>query len=161
LDRRGDPVGGRDRVAHRRRGRGRGGRARGRPVRRRAAGRGGRRPRRGALRRRGGGRRAPAQGGLRVAVLRVAVAGATGKTGGPVASGIDAADDLELVARVAPSLAGSGERAYGLLAEALADARPDVVVDFTRPDLVEGHSTLCIEAKVPLVLGTSGLTLEL
>jgi len=96
-----------------------------------------------------------------MAVVRVAVAGATGKTGGPVARGIEAADDLELAARVAPSLAGSGEGAYGLLAEALAEARPDVVVDFTRPDLVEVHCTLCIEAKVPLVLGTSGLTPEL
>jgi 4-hydroxy-tetrahydrodipicolinate reductase len=93
--------------------------------------------------------------------LRVAVAGATGKTGGPVVRGIEAAADLELAARVAPSLAGSGDGAYGLLAEALAEARPDVVVDFTRPDLVEGHCTLCIEAKVPLVLGTSGLTQEL
>jgi 4-hydroxy-tetrahydrodipicolinate reductase len=96
-----------------------------------------------------------------MAALRVAVAGATGKTGGPVARGIEAAGDLDLAARVAPSLAGSGEGAYGLLAEALAEARPDVVVDFTRPDLVEGHCTLCIEAKVPLVLGTSGLTQEL
>ena len=51
-----------------------------------------------------------------MAVVRVAVAGATGKTGGPVARGIEAADDLELAARVAPSLAGSGEGAYGLLA---------------------------------------------
>jgi 4-hydroxy-tetrahydrodipicolinate reductase len=96
-----------------------------------------------------------------MAVLRVAVAGATGKTGGPVARGIHAADDLELAARVAPSLHASGEGAFGLLAEALADARPDVVVDFTRPELVEGHCTLCIEARVPLVLGTSGLTQEL
>jgi 4-hydroxy-tetrahydrodipicolinate reductase len=96
-----------------------------------------------------------------MAVVRVAVAGATGRTGGPVARGIDAVADLELAARVAPSLAGSGEGAYGLLAEALAEARPDVVVDFTRPDLVEGHCTLCIEAQVPLVLGTSGLTPDL
>src|SRR5262249_843191 len=40
-------------------------------------------------------------------------------------------------------------------------AAGEVVVDFTRPDLVEGHCTLCIEAGVPLVLGTSGLTPEL
>ncbi len=41
-------------------------------------------------------------------VVRVAVAGATGRTGGPVARGIEAADDLELAARVAPSLGTSG-----------------------------------------------------
>jgi 4-hydroxy-tetrahydrodipicolinate reductase len=96
-----------------------------------------------------------------MAELRVAVAGATGRTGGPVARAVERAADLDLVARVAPSLADSGVGAYGLLAEALSDAHPDVVVDFTRPELVEGHCTLCIEARVPLVLGTSGLTPEL
>jgi 4-hydroxy-tetrahydrodipicolinate reductase len=90
-------------------------------------------------------------------VIRVVVAGATGRTGSAVAAGLDAAAEIDLVGRVAPSLAGGGDGAYGLLSEALAGARPDVVVDFTRPDLIVSHADLCIEARVPLVLGTSGL----
>jgi 4-hydroxy-tetrahydrodipicolinate reductase len=91
-------------------------------------------------------------------VTRVVVAGATGRTGSAVAAAVDAAPDLDLVGRVAPSLTGVGAGAYGLLAEALVDARPDVVVDFTRPELIVSHAELCIEARVPLVLGTTGLT---
>ena len=90
-------------------------------------------------------------------MIRVVVAGATGRTGVAVAAGLDAAAEIDLVGRVAPSLAGAGEGAFGLLSEALAGARPDVVVDFTRPELIVSHADLCSEAGVPLVLGTSGL----
>jgi 4-hydroxy-tetrahydrodipicolinate reductase len=90
-------------------------------------------------------------------VIRVVVAGATGRTGSAVARAVTADRDLDLVGRVAPSLAGTGEGTYGLLSEALAAATPEVVVDFTRPDLIDAHATLCVEAGVPLVLGTSGL----
>jgi 4-hydroxy-tetrahydrodipicolinate reductase len=89
--------------------------------------------------------------------LRVAVAGATGRTGRPVADGVAAADDLKLVARVAPSLAGAGSDAYASLVEALDDTRPDVVCDFTRPDQVDACVAACIERNLPLVLGTTGL----
>jgi 4-hydroxy-tetrahydrodipicolinate reductase len=93
-------------------------------------------------------------------MTRVAVAGASGRTGGPVARAVAAAHDLELVARVAPSLAGKEPDGYGLLAEALVEARPEVVVDFTRADVVVPHATLCLEAGVPIVIGTTGLTPE-
>ena len=41
-------------------------------------------------------------------VIAVALAGATGKTGACLADALDAAADIELVARIAPSLAGAG-----------------------------------------------------
>ncbi len=87
---------------------------------------------------------------------RVAVAGASGRLGGPISTAIAAADDLELVARVAPSLAGTGPTAHGLLADALATARVDVLVDVTRPDCVEPHVRLAVDSGVPVVLGTTG-----
>jgi 4-hydroxy-tetrahydrodipicolinate reductase len=89
--------------------------------------------------------------------LRVAVAGATGRTGRPVADAVAAADDLELVARIAPSLAGAGEGTYAELAEALDASTVDVVCDFTRPDLLEASVSACLARKVPLVLGTTGV----
>jgi 4-hydroxy-tetrahydrodipicolinate reductase len=90
-------------------------------------------------------------------MLRVAVAGATGRTGAPVAAGVAAADDLELVARIAPSLLGAGQGEYGSLAEALVSTDPQVVCDFTRPDLLDATVAACLERQVPLVLGTTGL----
>jgi 4-hydroxy-tetrahydrodipicolinate reductase len=89
--------------------------------------------------------------------LRVAVVGATGRTGGPVAVAVAAADDLELVARIAPSLAGTGSDAFGSLAEALDEARPEIVCDFTRTDRLDACVDACVERGLPLVLGTTGL----
>jgi 4-hydroxy-tetrahydrodipicolinate reductase len=89
--------------------------------------------------------------------LRVAVVGATGRTGRPVADAVSAAADLELVARIAPSLAGAGEGAFGDLEEALAAGRVDVVCDFTRPDLLETSVAACLARGLPLVLGTTGV----
>jgi 4-hydroxy-tetrahydrodipicolinate reductase len=89
--------------------------------------------------------------------LRVAVAGATGRTGRPVADGVAAADDLDQVAPVAPSLAGTGAGAFASLEEALDATGVDVVCDFTRPDLLEGSVSACLARRLPLVLGTTGL----
>jgi 4-hydroxy-tetrahydrodipicolinate reductase len=89
--------------------------------------------------------------------LRVAVVGATGRTGRPVADAVSAAADLELVARIAPSLAGAGEGAFGDLEEALEAGRVDVVCDFTRPDLLETSVAACLARGLPLVLGTTGV----
>ncbi|MDX6565871.1 MAG: 4-hydroxy-tetrahydrodipicolinate reductase [Gaiellales bacterium] len=89
--------------------------------------------------------------------LRVAVVGATGRTGRPVADAVSAAADLELVARIAPSLAGAGEGAFGDLEEALAAGRVDVVCDFTRADLLETSVAACLARGLPLVLGTTGV----
>jgi 4-hydroxy-tetrahydrodipicolinate reductase len=99
----------------------------------------------------------PAAGSLTV---RVAVAGATGRTGRPVAEAVAGADDLVLVARIAPSLAGSGDGAFGSLVEGLDARRPEVVCDFTRPDQVDACVAACLERRLPLVLGTTGLDPE-
>jgi 4-hydroxy-tetrahydrodipicolinate reductase len=90
-------------------------------------------------------------------VIRVVLAGANGRTGTPVAAGLAAADDLELVARVAPSLAGAGPDCYGSLAEALAEVQADVLVDFTRPEFGEAHAVAALAHGLAVVLGTTGL----
>jgi len=90
--------------------------------------------------------------------MRVALSGATGRTGAPLAAALGGSTRFDLVARIAPRLEGAGERCFGSLAAALAAARPEVVVDFTRPDLVDEHVSLCLGARLPLVLGTTGLT---
>jgi 4-hydroxy-tetrahydrodipicolinate reductase len=80
-------------------------------------------------------------------VIRVGVAGAAGRMGSTTCDAVEAADDLELVARVDPALGTA-------LADVLGDV--DVVVDFTRPDTALENARACIRAGVHCVVGTSG-----
>jgi 4-hydroxy-tetrahydrodipicolinate reductase len=77
---------------------------------------------------------------------RVAVLGAAGRMGGEVCRAVEAADDLELVARldVDDSL------------DALEGSTAQVVVDFTTPDAVMGNLERCIGAGLHAVVGTTG-----
>lgn len=78
--------------------------------------------------------------------IRVAVLGADGRMGSEACRAVDAAEDLELVARV---------DADDSLSDAL-DAGVDVAVDLTRPDAVMGNLETCIGRGVHAVVGTSG-----
>jgi 4-hydroxy-tetrahydrodipicolinate reductase len=93
-------------------------------------------------------------------VTRVILAGASGRTGTPVGAAIAAAEDLDLVARVAPSLAGTGPDCFGSLAEALSEVPADVLVDLTRPELGEEHTLAGLASGLAVVLGTTGLDLD-
>lgn len=76
--------------------------------------------------------------------IKVGVLGARGRVGSEVCRAVDAADDLELVAQV-----GSGDAL-----DPLADA--DVVVDFTRPDVVMDNLRWCLARGLHCVVGTTG-----
>jgi 4-hydroxy-tetrahydrodipicolinate reductase len=100
--------------------------------------------------------------------LRVAVAGATGRTGSEAAKAIRQAADLQLVAAVARGRAGQdlgtllGEGAWGIpvetdLGDALARTRPDVLVDFTLGESAGGHALLALGRGVRPVVGATGL----
>ena len=82
-------------------------------------------------------------------MVRVAISGATGAVGRALTPAIEAASDLELVARAAPSLGVT-------LADALQGG-VDVAVDFSVPAAATGACQAALAAGVPLVLGTSGL----
>jgi 4-hydroxy-tetrahydrodipicolinate reductase len=69
--------------------------------------------------------------------------------GAATCAAVEAAEDLELVARL-----GRGDD----LSVAIASARPDVVVDFTHPDAVLPTVRRCIESGVHVVVGTSGIS---
>ena len=102
--------------------------------------------------------------------LRICVAGATGWTGSSLIPAILDASDLTLVGAVARRSAGQdigvtvGRAAAGVaiaasLAEALA-VPTDVLIDYTKPEVVKGHVLTAIERGVSVVIGTSGLTAE-
>ena len=82
--------------------------------------------------------------------VRVGVVGAYGRMGIEACRAIEAADDLELVARV-----GSADPL-----ETLVEARAEVVVEFTRPDVVLDNLTFCVRQGMSVVCGTTGLAGE-
>lgn len=101
-------------------------------------------------------------------MTRICMAGATGWTGAELSKAILDADDLELVAAVAPNSAGRdigevlGRGPVGVeisadLAGALATPC-DVLIDYTHPSAVMEHTLAGIAAGVAVVVGTSGLT---
>jgi len=78
--------------------------------------------------------------------LRVGVLGAAGRMGSEVCRTVDAAPDLDLVARVD----------IGDPLSLLTDAKADVAVDFTGPDAVMGNVEHCVGHGVSVVVGTTG-----
>ena len=90
-------------------------------------------------------------------MTRVCVAGITGWTGSAVAAAVDAADDLELASGISRSGAGQ-ERVHGTVAEALAAAPADVLVDYTSAEAVKQNVHAALDAGVAVVIGASGLT---
>lgn len=79
-------------------------------------------------------------------VTNVGVLGARGRMGTEVVKAVNDAEDLELVAMV-----DEGDWLFGL-----ADAGTQVVVDFTRPDVVMDNIRFCIDNNIHCVVGTTG-----
>ncbi|MCW5951936.1 MAG: 4-hydroxy-tetrahydrodipicolinate reductase [Propionibacteriaceae bacterium] len=80
-------------------------------------------------------------------MVRVAVFGANGRMGAEVCRAVEGADDLELVAAVD----ADDPREE-------VEARAQVVVDFTTPEVVMGNIAWCLERGIHAVVGTSGFT---
>jgi 4-hydroxy-tetrahydrodipicolinate reductase len=78
--------------------------------------------------------------------ITVGVLGARGRMGTEVVKAVEAADDLELVAMV-----DAGDWLFNV-----ADAGAQVVVDFTRPDVVMDNIRFCIDNDIHCVVGTTG-----
>jgi 4-hydroxy-tetrahydrodipicolinate reductase len=85
-------------------------------------------------------------------LINVAVSGAAGRMGQTVCDAVEAADDMALVGRADLHLGVS-------LQDVLGDA--DVVVDFTQPDAALPNASLCLEAGVHCVMGTTGADFSL
>lgn len=83
-------------------------------------------------------------------VINVGVLGARGRMGTEVVKAVNDAEDLELVAMV-----DEGDWLFGL-----ADAGTQVVVDFTRPDVVMDNIRFCIDNNIHCVVGTTGFDEE-
>ncbi|HEY3318682.1 MAG TPA: 4-hydroxy-tetrahydrodipicolinate reductase [Coriobacteriia bacterium] len=101
-------------------------------------------------------------------MIRVAVAGAAGRMGLEVVRAVGAESDMEVVAAVDPRAAGTmfvdshGDQVPYLpdLAAAIAERKPQVLVDFTHPTQVEANVRTALAAGVDCIVGTTGVTLE-
>ncbi|MFB6362449.1 4-hydroxy-tetrahydrodipicolinate reductase [Paenibacillus elgii] len=104
-------------------------------------------------------------------IIKVAVAGAGGRMGREVVKLVLGDPELELAAAVNRSAVGTDAgRLVGLdacgvavtndLELALAETKPDVLVDFTAPHSAVAHTRLAIKHKVRPVMGTTGFTPE-
>ena len=82
--------------------------------------------------------------------MRVGVIGARGRMGSEVCRAVDAATDMELVARI-----DAGDD----LAELIA-AGAEVVVDFTVPEVIMHNLEWCVRHGIHAVVGTTGFTEE-
>jgi 4-hydroxy-tetrahydrodipicolinate reductase len=82
--------------------------------------------------------------------MRVGVLGAKGKVGATMVQAVEAADDLTFTAGVDAGDALS----------ALVDAKTDVVIDFTHPDVVMDNLKFLIDNGIHAVVGTTGFTDE-
>ena len=102
--------------------------------------------------------------------LRIVLAGATGWVGRALVPAIAGAGDLALVGAVARSAAGQdigeavgigrlGVKASATIAEALATPC-DVMIDYTKPDVVKHHVLTALAHNCHVVIGTSGLTAD-
>jgi 4-hydroxy-tetrahydrodipicolinate reductase len=86
-------------------------------------------------------------------VIAVAVAGAAGRMGETVCAAVEGAPDMRLVGRADPALDTT-------LAQVLEQHKPEVVVDFTRPDTALGNALECVRAGVHVVIGTTGFDIS-
>lgn len=99
-------------------------------------------------------------------MIQVLVSGALGRMGTEICKAVDGADDLKLVAGVDPAagddttVGADNAPVFTTLKEAIEVTRPDVVIDFTRPDVAEANLRCALGLGVNCVLGTTGLSEE-
>lgn len=86
-------------------------------------------------------------------MIRVAVSGAAGRMGSTTCAAVEGAQDMELVARIDPSLGVE-------LTDALRQHQPDVLVDFSVPGSAVANIRAAVAAGVHVVVGTTGFDLD-
>jgi len=100
--------------------------------------------------------------------IRVCLAGATGWAGSALSRGIFEAPDMELVAGISRSQAGKvlgdvlgidglATPIFATMAEGLK-SKPDVFVEFTKPDVAKTNIVSALRGGAHVVVGTSGLS---
>lgn len=100
--------------------------------------------------------------------VNVCIAGASGGVGRCLVKAVLVSDDFVLTGATSRRYAGSdiglalGGEECGVVArdslEAALEPLPDVLIDYTHPDVRMTHARLAIARQVPMVIGTTGFT---
>lgn len=101
--------------------------------------------------------------------IRVVVAGACGRMGKETCKAVSGAPDLDLAGACDPLAAGKtisqvvegvseNGPIYEAVDSALAELKPDVLVDFTTPSVVMDNIRTAVRHGVSIVVGTTGVT---
>lgn len=90
--------------------------------------------------------------------IRVAVAGARGKTGGVITAALRHASGIAVVAKLVRPNSKLEAGEYDNLEELINQAHPDVLVDFTVFPASKSLALRAIGANIRVVIGTSGYT---
>lgn len=85
-------------------------------------------------------------------MIKVAVCGSNGKMGQEVVKAVNAADDMELVAKIDII---NGE--FNSIEAAHKGIEIDVLIDFTQPDSIYNNAKFCLNNNINIVIGTTGL----
>ena len=89
-------------------------------------------------------------------MIKVAVCGALGKMGREVVSAVEAADDMELVAKIDIA----ADDMYRTIEEAQRVEDIDILIDFTQPASIYKNALFCLNNNIKMIIGTTGLTDE-
>ena len=99
-------------------------------------------------------------------MIKVAVAGCAGRMGSTVINTVTCAEDMEVACGIDPSTHGQAMYAdadfpvFATVEEALAHSSFDVMVDFTRRNVVADNVACALAAGIDCVVGTTGLSEE-
>ena len=87
-------------------------------------------------------------------MIKVAVCGANGKMGREVCMAVNADESMELVAKIDLF----GDNTYKTIEDAKSKVKFDVLVDFTQPKSIYENAKYCLNNKINIVIGTTGLS---
>lgn len=97
-------------------------------------------------------------------MIRVAIAGYSGRMGSAVVQAVEAADDMCVACGIssiaAPEQGSASFPVFSSVASALDAVEADVMVDFTQPSAVLGNVSEASSRGVDCVVGTTGVSIE-
>ncbi|MBT7075349.1 MAG: 4-hydroxy-tetrahydrodipicolinate reductase [Anaerolineae bacterium] len=100
--------------------------------------------------------------------IKICITGATGWAGSELSRGINNVTDMEIVAAISRSNAGKSlDKVLGVeglatpifgTVEAALETNPDVLVEYTKPNIAKNHILSALKSGAHVVVGTSGLS---